>query len=1510
MAESLDLRKVKAAVEDALKKEDWVRGARLLAHWCAQKPEDPKGWYYQAYFLTKLGRLTEASVQVKKSLSLAPDNKEARKLQGFIRLKKHEASRLKKEEAEKKSASAWQPGKVVDGRYDVKGSAKGGMGEVYFAYDRQLERMVAIKAPLILSGQAESRMARLYREAEAWIGLGMHPNICSAFYLDEISGVPLLFIEYVEGGTLERWIKSSRYTFKERLDFAIQVARGMHHTHSFFWVDEYGVKHRGLVHRDLKPANVLMKTDGTAKITDFGLVGLGGEKDVVAPGGRPIPENAARPDSTAGIAASVDWEIGADVHWQTITAAGAAVGTPPYMAPEQWKSAHLTGFSVDIYAFGCVLYEIFCGRRPFQLDEQYRYAMPAHKIYMWEKIHLENEPPDPREFNAELNEDLAKLMVRCLMKDPSDRPSSFDEIKDTLKDLYGLIIGSNYPRPQTRASRLVADSLNNQGASFMTIGQNRRALAAWKRALEADRLHLEANYNLAMYEWKFSGLSPVEVFSRMEEVGRAHGKFWRYNQLLGELCLFFGEYPKAVSYLREALEQSETSSRVQKDLALALCAESTAFENYSNWKEAERCFREAIKGGGEDPGSASGLALTILEQGYSEQAETMYREAAGRFPEMPLSMSDALRKYLPGQNVLETRIYQGWINFLAFSPDGRELMMGCENKISSWAFRIDAGPADPDQPEAKSSPGDTSLPVQAPSPIKGIKAARALRETFLIGKHARIAAVSRLSRMALTGDVEGKVDLFRLGVGELLRTFEGHTGGITALAFSPDDQYALSGGADGILRLWELDSGDCYEVFEGHSGAVSCVAFSPDGHLIASGGEDCSVRIWDSYSGESITSFNEHSDYVSTVTFSSDGEHLVSAGYDKTLRLYNVKTLRCVHVFEGHMHRVLSADFHPSGKMIISGGADKTLRFWNISKKRLETVVRLKNRVEFVAVSSDARIVAVVMANPSAVGGKTVSLLEYPYPERSQTPYVLTAPISSAKTDERESEFTARLEEAKGHFNQKSYYDAVRAVTAARSISGYERDPEALEMWGKTSSRFPSSHLKMVWTADRFEDHNQGFLSGLIDPSAKYLVSGGEDATVKLWELSSGACIKTLEEHGGPITGLAMHGGKGFYVVSSSLDGTLKMWDQHQGVCLKTLSAGTDGFSCLTSSFDGRFALAGSVDGSVVLFDLIKGEVLMRFRGHETTVTSVAFSPDVGCAVSAGTDNTVRIWDMQTGRAQTVLTGHSDKVNFVCVSPDGSFILTGGEDGLLCMWEMESLVHPEIMRHQSSKAAAGAICPDGRFALTGNENGMMFFWNLKTGECVRTFQGHQGRVLSIGFTANRQLAVSVGADKNIRVWQLDWVPHVRAMAPWDEAARPFVDIFLTRQTSYDLSKGVSRKGKPHWDGDSFQNFLNDLANSGFGYVTPEGVRKALLESSGSFKNIFKYLWRVLDRISQIELGSALYYLLRRLLVLVLKLAPATIAGYLLYNGGFYEENPISAIALVVFLAMYTLVKKK
>ena len=170
--------------------------------------------------------------------------------------------------AEAQVAAEWKVGDVILDLYEVKQVHEGGgMGLVYRVHHRGWSMDLAVKSPRNDYFKTEAQKKNFARECETWINLGLHPHIVSCHYVRTLGGIPRVFSEYVEGGTLKEWIDSRKLyeggeqeSLKRILDIAIQMAWGLHYAHE-----------QGLIHQDVKPANVLMMPDGTANITDFGL---------------------------------------------------------------------------------------------------------------------------------------------------------------------------------------------------------------------------------------------------------------------------------------------------------------------------------------------------------------------------------------------------------------------------------------------------------------------------------------------------------------------------------------------------------------------------------------------------------------------------------------------------------------------------------------------------------------------------------------------------------------------------------------------------------------------------------------------------------------------------------------------------------------------------------------------------------------------------------------------------------------------------------------------------------------------------------------------------------------------------------------------------------------------------------------------------------------------------------------------------------------------------------------
>ncbi len=248
------------------------------------------------------------------------------------------------------------------------------MGVVYKAEDTKLDRTVALKflADHLLND--EEAKQRFLREAKAAAALN-HPNICTVYEIDEADGKTFIAMEFIEGETIEDRITAGPLSIKDALDIARQAADGLQAAHE-----------KGVVHRDIKPANILVDAKGHAKVMDFGLARL---------------TEASR-----------------------LTKLDTAMGTVAYMSPEQAQGMEVDG-RADIWALGCVLYEMVAGQRPFlgQYDQALLYEIVNEEVAPLTSI------------RAGVPMELEFIVGKCLAKDQDDRPAAAQEVSRELRTL-------------------------------------------------------------------------------------------------------------------------------------------------------------------------------------------------------------------------------------------------------------------------------------------------------------------------------------------------------------------------------------------------------------------------------------------------------------------------------------------------------------------------------------------------------------------------------------------------------------------------------------------------------------------------------------------------------------------------------------------------------------------------------------------------------------------------------------------------------------------------------------------------------------------------------------------------------------------------------------------------------------------------------------------------------------------------------------------------------------------
>ncbi len=331
---------------------------------------------------------------------------------------------------------------------------KGGMGEVYRAKDTKLGRDVAIEVLPEEFARDGDRIARFQREAKLLASLN-HPNIAAIHGLEESSGTHFLVLELVEGDTLADRIKGGPIPVEESLKLALQIAEALEDAHE-----------KGIIHRDLKPANLKITPDGKVKVLDFGLAkAFAGEQADVSSSNSPT---LTRSPTLSDMA----------------TQQGVILGTAAYMSPEQARGKSVDK-RADIWAFGCVLYEMLTGQIAFKGEDVSEILASVIKG----DVKLELLP-------ANLHFRVREVIIRCLQKDLKKRyPDIADaryEIGQALADPSGALAGSTASVGTHRKLRTILP----WAAAALALGLIIAGEAVWKLKPSEPRQIMRSEYSL------------------------------------------------------------------------------------------------------------------------------------------------------------------------------------------------------------------------------------------------------------------------------------------------------------------------------------------------------------------------------------------------------------------------------------------------------------------------------------------------------------------------------------------------------------------------------------------------------------------------------------------------------------------------------------------------------------------------------------------------------------------------------------------------------------------------------------------------------------------------------------------------------------------------------------------------------------------------------------------------------------------------------------------------------
>ncbi len=503
--------------------------------------------------------------------------------------------------------------------------------------------------------------------------------------------------------------------------------------------------------------------------------------------------------------------------------------------------------------------------------------------------------------------------------------------------------------------------------------------------------------------------------------------------------------------------------------------------------------------------------------------------------------------------------------------------------------------------------------------------------------------------------------------------------------------------------VWHL------ETLETHKPAartsVLALAYSPDGKTLAAAGEGSAVVLRDVATGQVVARLSGHADAVAALTFSPEGTTLASAGYDGTVRLWDVAEGRERAVLKGHTNWVFALAFSPDGATLASAGHDKTVRLWKVADgSAWATLSGPTGSVRALAFSPGGETLA------SAGADRTLTLWDL-------------ATLTVRGT----------LEGHRGTIRALAF--APRPNPNGRLASAGE-DGE-IRLWDVAEGR-----TKLVAV---LAGHPDMAVCLAFSPGGATLVSGGLDATVKLWNPATGHERATLRGHHDGVSALAFAPGARRFA-SASFDGAVRIWEPaapafSPAVCLN-LGGPARG---LAFTPDGRTLLTSGVSG-IARWNAITGASLTMSEGpsRPDATGPLAIAPN-GRLVALGTPaGTMRLIDAATGRLLFEGKGHRGEVNTLAFAPDGRAIATGGVDGLIVVWDVAI---PRVLRSlhpNQGPIAAVHFAPNGATLAATTGRGVIV-WNT-AGRIIASAEDSPSGGSALAFTPDSRTLATTDAD--------------------------------------------------------------------------------------------------------------------------------------------------------------------
>lgn len=1079
------------------------------------------------------------------------------------------------------------------GDYDLLAQiARGGMGVVFHARQRSLNRDVAIK--MILSGRFASpdELRRFRIEAEA-AALLDHPNIVPIYDVGLHEDTPYLTMALIDGQSLAARIFNAEFKIptdrpqeaRERQKKIASLVRTLaiaaHHAHQ-----------RGVIHRDLKPANILFDADRQPRIADFGL------------------------------AHQIDSET-------LRTASSQLAGTPAYMAPEQARlnSSELTT-SVDVYALGAILFELLTGRPPFLGGTPLE---TLHKL-------LEEEPIDPRAVNPLVDSDLAVICLKCLEKEPARRYESAAALADELQRwIDGRPIEA---RPTAQITRLIKWSRRRPAIASLSLFSI-VALVAFIILLIVSRHRIEERRQFAVQQKQ---LAEAATAREQQEKDRLNELLNRLDFNHAETLLEKGRTSESFAYLARLVRKSPTNSAFSHRLFNALLRDVSAVPVMPAWKQKGGANRIAFSPDGSRIATAGvhgNVAMRRTATGRTDFTTLAHTDliTVVRFNAdgtlLLTASKDGTAKIWSADtgDLVATLDLEAAVSDAVFSPDGTTLVTAsADRRICRWSSKDGAlietywhsAPVQvvrfsPNGSQLAGGAKDGSVKLWRPGSqnplIRNFSIPGAVNDLDFGPRGGRLAAASSANA----------VHVWNLQNGSEVCPPLVHDGGVTSLAFSTTGAFLATASIDKLARVWRIPGAKLAFPPILHDSELHGVEFSADDSLLMTTSWGRTAQIWNTADGAPASQELAHADWVRIARFSPDGNFVATASADRSTQLW--KLLKADARVLRHSGAVLKVSIDPSSGMVASIGRFSGVRLWNGDGSGPATLFDSKDPpTSSLAFSPDATRLAVGFrtggvgirdlpgheAHPLPTGETTSAntiafspdgkLLAAGYQSGSLKIWSQSAPF--------EQILDFNLEQPVTHLKFSPDGERLFACAAGvvrLAVVALSDEPVVRAFYPPTPARVrslmfhPGSQRVVIGCSDRrariFDaaygnlisdafQHDDQVYAAIYSPDGARIATVSKDRSARIWNADTGALIGRPFLHESPVHTAAFNADSSL-LATGTLDGVARIWNVESGLPIFVLRIHDQRINQIAFIENDRRLLTASLDGAIIVTPLL-----------------------------------------------------------------------------------------------------------------------------------------------------------------------------------------------------------------------------------------------------------------------------------------------------------------------------------